>query len=78
MLSRVIAKNVGDVFLRHSVCHYLFIYLFIQELWSTYNQSYKVKAKTKKIVSNFTAITGQKNAADVTPQRKHTEIHRTN
>ena len=37
---------------------------------------YKIQGKSyDKNISNSTAITGHKNAANVTPQRKHTEKH---
>jgi len=48
---------------------YLFIYL--THLKHRAHTRYRVKAT----ISNSTAITGHKNAANVTPQRKHTEKH---
>jgi len=53
-----------------------FIYLF-----NTFGaqSTYRIQGKSyDKIISNSTAITGHKNAANVTPQRKQTEKDRTN
>jgi len=51
----------------------LFIYLF-----NTFGapSTYKIQGKRyDKIISNSTTIIRHKNAANMTPQRKHTEKH---
>jgi len=51
------------------------IYLFYFNTFGAQN-TYKIHGKSyDKNISNSTAITGHKNAANVTPQRKHRETY---